>query len=51
MLFNSRFFSLFHVEDDEVEQIRTNETVLLEFAFKWMQFSLLGEGTLKSRTL
>jgi hypothetical protein len=51
MVFNSRFLSLFEIEDNEIEQIRTDETTLLKFAFKWMQFCLLGEGTLKPRTL
>jgi hypothetical protein len=51
MVFNTRFLSLFEIEDDEIEQIRSNETTLLKFAFKWMQFTLLGEGTLKPRTL
>jgi Fe-S-cluster containining protein len=51
MVFNSRFLSLFEIEGDEIEQIRTNETTLLKFAFKWMQCSLLGEGILKPRAL
>jgi len=50
MVFNSRFLSLFEIEDDAIEQMKTNETTLLKVAFKWMQFSLLGEGTLKPRT-
>jgi hypothetical protein len=50
MVFNSRFLSLFQIEDIEIEQIRTNETALLKLAFKWMHLFLLGEGTLKPRT-
>jgi hypothetical protein len=51
MVFNSRLLSLFEIENDEIEQIKTNETTLLKFAFKWMQFSFLGQGTLKLRAL
>ena len=51
MVFNSRLLSLFEIENDEIEQIKTNETTLLKFAFKWMQCSLLGEGILKPRAL
>lgn len=50
MIFNSRFLSLFQIEDRETELIRTDETALLRLAFRWMQFCLLGEGTLKPRT-
>jgi len=47
LVFNSRFLSLFQIEDNEIEQIKTDETALLKLAFKWMHFFLLGEGTLK----
>ncbi|MGA2400976.1 MAG: YkgJ family cysteine cluster protein [Syntrophobacteraceae bacterium] len=50
MVFNSRFLSLFQIEEDKIEQLRTSETALLKLAFGWMQFSFLGEGTLKLRT-
>jgi hypothetical protein len=50
MIFKSRFLSLFQIEDRETELIRTDETALLKLAFRWMQFCLLGEGTLKPRT-
>jgi len=50
MIFNSRFLRLFQLEDNETELIRTDETALLNLAFRWMQFCLLGEGTLKPRT-
>ena len=50
MIFNSRFLKLFQMEDHETELIRTDETALLNLAFRWMQFCLLGEGTLKPRT-
>jgi hypothetical protein len=50
MVFNSRFLTLFQIDDHEIERIRTDETALLKLAFKWMHFSLLGEGTLKPVT-
>jgi hypothetical protein len=50
MVINSRFLSLFRIDDNEIDQIRTRETALLKLAFKWIQFFLLGEGTLKPRT-
>lgn len=49
MVFNSRFLTLFQIEDEEIEQIRNNGTALLKLAFKWMQLSLLGEGPLKAK--
>jgi len=50
MVHNSRFLSVFQIEDDEIGQIRINETALLKLAFRWIQFSILGEGTLRPRT-
>lgn len=49
MVFSGRFFSLFQIEDDEIEQIRASETALLKLAFQWMRFSFLGEATLRPR--
>jgi hypothetical protein len=40
---------LFEIDDDQIEQIRTDETALLKLAFRWIQFSLLGQKTLKPR--
>jgi hypothetical protein len=49
MVFRSRFLDLFQIEGDEIEQIRTSETALLDLALKWIQFSFLGEAALKPR--
>jgi hypothetical protein len=51
MVFQSRFLDLFQIQQDEIEQIRINETALLDLAFKWLQFSFLGEAALKPRTI
>jgi hypothetical protein len=51
MVFQSRFLNLFQIEQDEIEEMRTSETALLNLALKWMQFSFLREATLKPRTL
>jgi hypothetical protein len=51
MVFQSRFLDLFQVPQDEIEQIRINETALLDLAFKWLQFSFLGEAALNPRTI
>jgi Fe-S-cluster containining protein len=50
MVFRSRFLKLFRIEQDEIEQIRNSDPALLDLAFKWMQFSFLGEPALKPRT-
>ncbi len=49
MVFQSRFLSLFQIEEAEIERIQVDETALLRLAFKWMQFSFLGEAALKPR--
>ncbi len=51
MVFQSRFLNLFQIVEDEIEEMRTSETALLNLALKWMQFSFLREATLKPRTL
>ncbi len=49
MVLNSRFLTLFRIEEPEIDQIRTNETALMKLAFNWLKFSLLGEPALKPR--
>ena len=51
MVFKSRFLDRFQIDEGEIEQIRISETALLDLAFKWIQFSFLGEPALKPRTI
>lgn len=50
MVFKTRFLSLFEIGEAQIEQLRANETALLELALNWMRFSFLGETALKPRT-
>jgi Fe-S-cluster containining protein len=49
MVFGGRFLSAFEIPEDEVEKIGSDEGALLNFAFKWMKFTLFGEQVLKLR--
>jgi Fe-S-cluster containining protein len=46
-VFETRFLSLFDVDEARVEAIRTDDEELLEFAMEWLQFSLFGEKTMR----
>ncbi len=48
-VFSSSFLKRFELEDELVEQLRTNDEALLEFAFRWLRFALFGEPTIKVR--
>ncbi|MBW1722132.1 MAG: YkgJ family cysteine cluster protein [Deltaproteobacteria bacterium] len=48
-IFRSRFLSLFEVNPSEREDIASDDTALLHFAFRWLKFSLYGEGTIKMK--
>jgi uncharacterized protein len=48
-VFETRFLSLFDVDEARVEAIRTDDLELLEFAMQWLRFSLFGEKTMKLR--
>jgi uncharacterized protein len=48
-IFKSRFLDKFLLEPDLVESIRTDDTALLEFAFRWLEFALFGEPVLQPR--
>jgi len=45
-LFESRFFSLFNVEKEVIERIKTDDEELLDFGARWLKFSLFGENTI-----
>ncbi len=49
-LFQSRFFDLFEVTAEERRQMEGDDEFLLQFAFRWLKFSLFGEPTLRLKT-
>jgi Fe-S-cluster containining protein len=48
-VFESTFLERFELDDDLVEEIKTNDVALLEFAFVWLRFALFKEPTIKVR--
>lgn len=45
-VFESTFLRRFEVEDEIVEKIRTDDVELMQFGFRWVRYSLLGETDL-----
>lgn len=48
-VFESRFLDLFEVAEERVEELRTDDEELLEFAADWLRFTLFGEKRMKIR--
>jgi Fe-S-cluster containining protein len=48
-VFETRFLSLFLVDEARVEALRADDEELLEFAMQWLRFSLFSEKTMKVR--
>ena len=48
-VFESRFLEVFDIPAEEVEAIRTDETELMKFGFKYIQYVLMMEESLKVR--
>lgn len=48
-VFESTFLERFELEDDLVEEIRTDDVALLSFAFRWLRFALFKEPTVTVR--
>jgi hypothetical protein len=48
-VFESRFLSYFDIEAEVVEAIRNDDAQLMQFAFRWLKFSLFNEPTVKVR--
>lgn len=46
-VFNSSFLSLYDIDDAEIEKLRTDETALLMFGFKWMKWVFYKIGNFK----
>jgi len=48
-IFESSFLKRFELEDNLVEQLRTDDEALLKFASRWLRFALFAEPTMKMR--
>lgn len=48
-VFESSFLERFELDDDLVDEIRSDDEALLRFAFRWLRFALFAEPTLKAR--
>jgi hypothetical protein len=46
-IFQSKFFDLFHVDQDLMEMLKSDDVALMRFAFDWLKFSLFGEKTIR----
>ncbi len=49
-IFETRFTSLFDVDEARLEAIRTDDEELLVFAMEWLRFSLFNEKTMRLRS-
>jgi len=48
-VFESTFLDRFDLDDELVEEIKTNDVALLTFAFRWLRFALFKEPTVQVR--
>jgi len=48
-IFESSFCDRFEMEEDLLEELKTNDLALLRFAFLWLRYALFGEPTMKVR--
>jgi Fe-S-cluster containining protein len=48
-IFESRFLSYFDIDSELAESIRNDDTQLMQFAFRWLRFSLFNEPVIKVR--
>jgi len=48
-IFESTFLKRFKIEENKIEQLRTNDEDLLRFASTWLRYSLFGEPTMTVR--
>ncbi|MDR3566754.1 MAG: YkgJ family cysteine cluster protein [Syntrophobacteraceae bacterium] len=46
-IFSSRFFDIYDVDVQTIEAMRKDEEELLNFAYRWVEFSLFSEGNIK----
>lgn len=48
-VFKSRFFQLFDVDADTRQSLASDDVAVMQFAFKWLKFSLFGDKTIQLR--
>jgi len=48
-VFETRFLSLFEIDEARVEALRADDQELLDFAMQWLRFSIFGERSMKLR--
>jgi hypothetical protein len=46
-VFESGILDIFHIDDEEVEKMKTDEIALMKFGFKYQKYILMLEETLK----
>jgi Fe-S-cluster containining protein len=49
-IFKSSFLTKFDLSSEDTELMRENDTILLEFSFKWLKFALFGIPALKLKS-
>ncbi|MGO8821501.1 MAG: YkgJ family cysteine cluster protein [Desulfomonilaceae bacterium] len=49
-IFRSSFLTKFELSSEDIELIRENDVILLEFSFRWLKFALFGIPALKLRS-
>jgi len=48
-VFESSMLDLFQIDKKTVSRIRSDETELLKFSFRWLQFAIFGKNTMKPK--
>jgi hypothetical protein len=48
-VFESKLLDILEIDKEEVEKIKTDETALMKFGFKYLKYILMLEETLKVR--
>ncbi|UCE83008.1 MAG: YkgJ family cysteine cluster protein, partial [Deltaproteobacteria bacterium] len=48
-VFESRLLNLFQIEKKTVSRMRNDETELLRFSFRWLQFAIFAKNTMKPK--
>ncbi|MBW1667190.1 MAG: YkgJ family cysteine cluster protein [Deltaproteobacteria bacterium] len=49
LIFKSKFFHLFELDNDLKTRLEADDVALLKFSFDWLKFSLFGEKTIQVR--
>ena len=46
---DATFLQRFEIDDDTVEQLRSDDMALLKFGFRWLRYAMFGEPIMKTR--